>query len=106
MASVWSLSAELAYDNLPLVHVGVVSDAGGQRFTAGTQADLDVATSLPELNAFLTSIGYGASFCCLAALLGMLNSCATGVTVVNIDNGIGAGIAASLIAKSISKIEK
>ena len=60
MASVWALSAELAYDNLPLVHVGVVSDAGGQRFTAGEQSDLDVATSLPELNAFLTSIGYGA----------------------------------------------
>jgi pyridinium-3,5-biscarboxylic acid mononucleotide synthase len=44
-----------------------------------------------------TSVGYGASFHGLAALLGMLNSCAGGVTVVNIDNGFGAGFAASLI---------
>lgn len=44
-----------------------------------------------------TSIGYGASFGGLAALLGMLNSCASGVTVVNIDNGFGAGYAASLM---------
>ncbi|SHF50087.1 hypothetical protein SAMN02745133_02816 [Desulforamulus putei DSM 12395] len=46
-----------------------------------------------------TSVGYGASFNGLAALLGMLNSCASGVTVVNIDNGFGAGYAASLINK-------
>jgi hypothetical protein len=44
-----------------------------------------------------TSIGYGASFQGIAALLGMLNSCASGVTVVNIDNGFGAAYAASLI---------
>jgi NCAIR mutase (PurE)-related protein len=44
-----------------------------------------------------TSVGYGASFQGIAALLGMLNSCASGVTVVNIDNGFGAGYAASLI---------
>jgi len=44
-----------------------------------------------------TSIGYGASFHGVAALLGMLNSCASGVTVVNIDNGFGAGFAASLM---------
>jgi len=44
-----------------------------------------------------TSVGYGASFNGLAALLGMLNSCASNVTVVNIDNGFGAGYAASLI---------
>jgi NCAIR mutase (PurE)-related protein len=44
-----------------------------------------------------TSIGYGASFDGLAALLGMLNSCASNVTVVNIDNGFGAGFVASLI---------
>ncbi len=46
-----------------------------------------------------TSIGYGASFGGLAALLGMLNSCAAGVTVVNIDNGFGAGYAAALVAR-------
>ena len=44
-----------------------------------------------------TSIGYGASFGGLAALLGMLNSCSAGVSVVNIDNGFGAGNIASLI---------
>ena len=44
-----------------------------------------------------TSIGYGASFQGLAALLAMLNSCASGVSVVNIDNGFGAGIAAAMI---------
>ncbi len=44
-----------------------------------------------------TSIGYGTSFGGLAALLGMLNSCANGVTVVNIDNGFGAGCVASMI---------
>ncbi len=44
-----------------------------------------------------TSVGYGASFQGLAALLGMLNSCASNVMVVNIDNGFGAGYAASLI---------
>ena len=44
-----------------------------------------------------TSVGYGASFQGLAALLGMLNSCASNVSVVNIDNGFGAGYVASLI---------
>jgi pyridinium-3,5-biscarboxylic acid mononucleotide synthase len=44
-----------------------------------------------------TSIGYGASFKGLAALLGMLNSCASNVSVVNIDNGFGAGYVASMI---------
>ena len=44
-----------------------------------------------------TSVGYGASFGGIAALLGMLNSCAAGITVVNIDNGFGAAAAASRI---------
>jgi NCAIR mutase (PurE)-related protein len=47
-----------------------------------------------------TSVGYGASFGGIAALLGMLNSCASGVSVVNIDNGFGAGCIASLINHS------
>lgn len=47
-----------------------------------------------------TSVGYGASFGGLAALLAMLNCCAVGVTVVNIDNGFGAGYAATLINRS------
>jgi len=53
-------------------------------------------TDIPVI-ACPTSIGYGASFGGIAALLGMLNSCAAGVTVVNIDNGFGAGVAAAQI---------
>ena len=53
-------------------------------------------TSVPVI-AVPTSTGYGASFGGLAALLAMLNSCASGVTVVNIDNGFGAGYAAAVI---------
>ena len=48
-----------------------------------------------------TSTGYGASFGGLAALLGMLSSCAAGVTVVNIDNGFGAGYAAALMNRGL-----
>lgn len=48
-----------------------------------------------------TSIGYGASFQGLAALLAMLNSCAAGVSVVNIDNGFGAGCQAALISRLV-----
>jgi hypothetical protein len=44
-----------------------------------------------------TSVGYGAAFKGLAALLGMMNSCASNVSVVNIDNGFGAGYVAALI---------
>jgi len=44
-----------------------------------------------------TSVGYGASFGGIAALLGMLNSCASGVSVVNIDNGFGGGYIAAMI---------
>ncbi|HEV3468668.1 MAG TPA: nickel pincer cofactor biosynthesis protein LarB [Pyrinomonadaceae bacterium] len=47
-----------------------------------------------------TSVGYGASFGGVAALLGMLNSCSSNVTVVNIDNGFGAGFVASLINRN------
>jgi len=50
-----------------------------------------------------TSVGYGASFGGVAALLAMLNSCASGVTVVNIDNGFGAGYAASQINALVEK---
>jgi len=50
-----------------------------------------------------TSIGYGASFGGVAALLGMLNSCASNVTVVNIDNGFGAGFSASLINRKLAE---
>ncbi|WP_419784235.1 nickel pincer cofactor biosynthesis protein LarB [Maridesulfovibrio sp.] len=50
-----------------------------------------------------TSVGYGANFSGLSALLGMLTSCASGVTVVNIDNGFGAACAACKINKAIDK---
>jgi NCAIR mutase (PurE)-related protein len=49
-----------------------------------------------------TSVGYGASFQGLAALLAMLNSCASGIAVVNIDNGFGAGYMACAILRSVS----
>lgn len=52
-----------------------------------------------------TSIGYGASFGGVAALLGMLNSCSSNVTVVNIDNGFGAGFVASLINRRWQPLE-
>ena len=48
-----------------------------------------------------TSVGYGANFGGISALLAMLTSCSTGVTVVNIDNGFGAGFAASMINKIV-----
>lgn len=51
-----------------------------------------------------TSVGYGASFGGLSALLAMLNSCASGVSVVNIDNGFGAGYIAGMINKSKEKL--
>lgn len=52
-----------------------------------------------------TSIGYGASFHGVAALLGMLNSCATGVVVVNIDNGFAAGYFAAMVARGVASRE-
>jgi len=56
-------------------------------------------TGVP-LVAVPTSVGYGASFGGVAALLAMLNSCAPGVTVVNIDNGYGAGVFAARVARN------
>ncbi|MCP4547789.1 MAG: nickel pincer cofactor biosynthesis protein LarB [bacterium] len=53
-----------------------------------------------------TSVGYGASFGGVAALLGMLNSCAVGVSVMNIDNGFGAGLTAARFARSVGEAVK
>ena len=50
-----------------------------------------------------TSVGYGAAFGGVTALLGMLNSCSPNVTVVNIDNGFGAGYVATLYAKRLAR---
>ena len=61
-------------------------------------------TGIP-LVAVPTSVGYGASFGGLAALLAMLNSCAPGVTVVNIDNGYGAGVFAARVARNAARHE-
>ncbi|MCW2846936.1 MAG: nickel pincer cofactor biosynthesis protein LarB [Marmoricola sp.] len=62
-------------------------------------------TGVP-LVAVPTSVGYGASFGGLAALLAMLNSCAPGVTVVNIDNGYGAGVFAARVARRAHRPEE
>jgi NCAIR mutase (PurE)-related protein len=53
-----------------------------------------------------TSVGYGTGLKGVAALMGMLNSCSTGLLVVNIDNGFGAGYAASVINSNISDTYK
>jgi len=63
----------------------------------GALASVVASVSRAPVVALPTSVGYGASFGGLAALLGMMTSCAAGVTVVNIDNGFGAGSAAALM---------
>ena len=73
---------------------GVPTVIGG--FTVAVVAGL---VSVPVV-AVPTSVGYGSSFEGLAALLGMLNSCAPGVAVVNIDNGFGAGYLAAQILRN------
>jgi NCAIR mutase (PurE)-related protein len=71
----------------------VIAAAGMEGALAGVLAGL---VRVPVI-ALPTSVGYGAAFGGLAALLGMLSSCAPGVSVVNIDNGFGAGYQANLI---------
>ncbi len=81
-------------ERIAMAHVVVV--------VAGMEGALPsvVAGLIPKpVIAVPTSVGYGASFGGLAALLGMLNSCGSGVTVVNIDNGFGAAYAASQIIR-------
>ncbi|MFA4948686.1 MAG: nickel pincer cofactor biosynthesis protein LarB [Candidatus Krumholzibacteriia bacterium] len=68
----------------------------------GALASVVAGITDAPLIAVPTSIGYGASFGGLSALLTMLNSCAGGVTVVNIDNGFGAGYAAATIIRRVS----
>ncbi len=83
-----------------LGHLDVVQSAQVLIVVAGMEGALPSVVaglvSRPVI-AVPTSVGYGASFGGVAALLGMLNSCGSGVTVVNIDNGFGAGYAASQI---------
>ena len=72
------------------VIIAIAGMEGALASVIGGLADCPV-TAVP------TSVGYGASFHGLSALLSMLNSCASGVSVVNIDNGFGAGYLASMI---------
>lgn len=85
-----------------LVHQDLLREAAALVVVAGMEGALPSVvgglTDRPVI-AVPTSVGYGAHFGGLAPLLGMLNSCAAGVTVVNIDNGFGAGYAAALIAR-------
>ena len=83
-----------------LAHLDVIMSARVLIVVAGMEGALaSVIGGLADcpVIAVPTSVGYGASFGGLAALLSMLNSCASGVSVVNIDNGFGAGYQASMI---------
>lgn len=77
----------------------IIAVAGMEGALAGVLAGL---VSAPVI-AVPTSVGYGASFGGLAPLLTMLNSCAEGVSVVNIDNGFGAAVSACRILRRIKK---
>ncbi len=85
-----------------LVHQALLREAAALVVVAGMEGALPSVvgglTDRPVI-AVPTSVGYGAHFGGLAPLLGMLNSCSAGVTVVNIDNGFSAGYAAALIAR-------
>jgi len=81
-------------------HIPILREARVIIVVAGMEGALpSVVASLVEVPviAVPTSVGYGASFKGLSALLGMLNSCSQGVAVVNIDNGFGAGYLAAII---------
>lgn len=89
------------YDELFQAHVAIVV-AGMEGALASVVGGL---VACPVIGV-PTSIGYGASFGGLAALLSMLNSCAPGVCVVNIDNGFGAAYQASLINKAACRLRE
>lgn len=92
-----------------LEHVNYLQQADVAIVVAGMEGALpSVVGGLIDspLIAVPTSVGYGASFQGIAALLGMLNSCATGVTVVNIDNGLGAATAAHRLLTRIRSTEQ
>jgi NCAIR mutase (PurE)-related protein len=90
VAGIHRLFARL--ENLRRANV-IIAAAGMEGALAGVIAGL---VTVPVI-ALPTSVGYGASFGGTAALLGMLNSCSPGISVVNIDNGFGAGYLANLI---------
>ena len=87
-----------------LPHVEAIAEADVVVVVAGMEGALaSVVGGMvgTPLVAVPTSVGYGASFGGLAALLAMLNGCAPGVGVVNIDNGFGAGVLAARIARAV-----
>lgn len=90
----------LAYQSL-IQEADVIVVAAGME---GALASVVSSLSKSPVVALPTSVGYGASFKGLAALLGMLNSCSAGVSVVNIDNGFGAGCVASLICAKARRL--
>ena len=81
--------------------MGSIEGRGGPEGEGQVRTPLEAAKALIHATvvAVPTSVGYGASLGGVAALLGMLNSCAPGVTVVNIDNGYGAGVHAARVAR-------
>ncbi|HET6348771.1 MAG TPA: nickel pincer cofactor biosynthesis protein LarB [Candidatus Krumholzibacteria bacterium] len=83
----------MAYQSMIEAADAVIVVAGME----GALASVVASVSRAPVVAVPTSVGYGASFGGLAALLSMMTSCATGVTVVNIDNGFGAGCAAAIV---------
>ncbi len=90
VAGVHRLLSNMDYINQASVIIAVAGMEGALASVVGGLADCPVI-------AVPTSVGYGASFGGLSALLSMLNSCASGVGVVNIDNGFGAGYLAAMI---------
>jgi NCAIR mutase (PurE)-related protein len=92
----------LAYQSMIEEADVIVVAAGMEGALASVVASLTQAPTI----AVPTSVGYGASFEGLSALLGMLNSCASGVSVVNIDNGFGAGCVAALMCARARKIAR
>jgi NCAIR mutase (PurE)-related protein len=89
-----------------LAHVEQLAEADVLIVVAGMEGALPTVVGglvTPPIIAVPTSVGYGASFQGLAALLGMLNSCAPGVTVVNIDNGLGAAAGAHRILNGLRR---
>jgi NCAIR mutase (PurE)-related protein len=92
-----------------LAHVETIQKACAVIVVAGMEGALpSVVGGLVPAPVFAvpTSIGYGASFNGLAALLGMLNSCASGVSVLNIDNGFGAAFCAGKVYQQVTERAK
>ena len=97
VAGVHRLLANVEYIMNASVIIAIAGMEGALASVVGGLADCPVI-------AVPTSVGYGASFHGLSALLSMLNSCASGISVVNIDNGFGAGYLASMIYHMEAKI--